>query len=345
MKVLIVNNIAPFVWDGTEELAANLQKNLMIAGHEAETLRIPFQWNPASRIPSQMLMVRTFELWNVDHVIALKFPAYLIRHPKKTLWLLHQYRQAYDLYDAGQPNLPPGAAGLELQSLIRLADRESFAESRHIFTNSEVTRQRLLKYNGFDAGVLLPPVNDPQLFPGGDPGDYIFAGGRVNGMRRQHLLLEALAQADKRVKLLVAGPPDSPDDAACLRATVERFGLSDRVRLDLRFLPREIYAGYLNQAAAVAYLPYDEDSLGYVAMEAATAAKALITTVDSGGILGLVKHEDTGWVAHPSADDLARIMAAVFENATRTKIFGQSARVLWESMKINWPDTVEALLR
>lgn len=345
MKVLVVNNMAPFVWGGAEELAAHLQKNLVIAGHEAEILRIPFQWEPAARIPSQMLMVRAFELWNVDHVIALKFPAYLIRHPKKTLWLLHQYRQAYDLYDTGQTNLPPGMAGLELRSLIRHADQESFAESRYIFTNSEVNRQRLLKYNGFDAEVLLPPVNDPELFPGGEPGEYIFAGGRVNGMKRQHLLLEALAQADKRVKLLIAGPPDSPDDAACLSAAVERFGLADRVRLDMRFLPREVYAGYVNRAAAVAYLPYDEDSLGYVAMEAATAAKALITAADSGGILGLVKHEDTGWVVPPSAGDLARSMEAVFENTARTKMYGQSARALWESMKINWPDTVEALLR
>lgn len=345
MKVLIVNNMAPFVWGGAEELATHLQKNLLIAGHEAEILRIPFQWEPAARIPSQMLMVRAFELRNVDHVIALKFPAYLIRHPKKTLWLLHQYRQAYDLFDAGQTNLPAGAAGLELKSLIRQADQESFSESRHIFTNSEVTRQRLLKYNGFDAEVLLPPVNDPELFPGGEPGDYIFAGGRVNSMKRQHLLLEALVQADKRVKLLIAGPPDSPEEAKRLNEAVERLGLGDRVRLDLRFLPREVYASYVNEAAAVAYLPYDEDSLGYVAMEAATAAKALITTADSGGILGLVKHDETGWVADPSAEGLARAMEAVFESAARTKMHGQSARARWQNMKINWPDTVEALLR
>jgi len=345
MKVLIVNNMAPFVWGGAEELAAHLQKNLVIAGHEAENLRIPFQWEPAERIPSQMLMVRAFELWNVDHVIALKFPAYLIRHPKKTLWLLHQYRQAYDLYDAGQTNLPPGYEGLELKYLIRQADQESFAESRNIFTNSEVTRQRLLKYNGFDAAVLLPPVNDPELFPGGDHGDYIFAGGRVNGMKRQHLLLEGLAKADARVKLLIAGPPDNPDDAARLQAAVERLGLADRVRLDLRFLPRQVYAEYVNRSAAVAYLPYDEDSLGYVAMEAATAAKALITTADSGGILGLVKHGETGWVAQPNAKGLAVVMGAVFENSARTKSYGQNARALWESMKIKWPETVETLLR
>ena len=101
MKVLVVNNMAPFVRGGAEALAEHLVKHLEIAGHQAELLRVPFQWEPATRIPSQMLMARAFELWNVDHVIALKFPAYLIQHPSKTIWLVHQYRQAYDLYDAG----------------------------------------------------------------------------------------------------------------------------------------------------------------------------------------------------------------------------------------------------
>ena len=95
---------------------------------------------------------------------------------------------------------------------------------------------------------------------------------------------------------MIAGPPDSEADAERLRELVERFGLSERVRLDLRFLPRATYADYLNGAAAVAYLPFDEDSLGYVSMEAATAGKALITTSDSGGILALAKHQETGWV-------------------------------------------------
>lgn len=345
MKVLIVNNMAPFVWGGAEELAVHLQKNLIIAGHEAEILRIPFQWEPAATIPSQMLMVRAFELCNVDHVIALKFPAYLIRHPRKTLWLLHQYRQAYDLFDVGQTNLPPGLPGQKLQELIKNADNESFAESRYIFTNSEVTRQRLLKYNNFDAKVLPPPVNDPELFLGGKSEGYIFAGGRVNNMKRQHLLLEALALADKRVKLIIAGPPDSIDDEIRLQKTVEQLGLMDRVKLDLRFLSREVYASYVNHAVAAAYLPFDEDSLGYVTMEAATAGKALITTNDSGGILSLVRHEETGWVTEPSAKALAKVMNLVFKKAALTFDYGHAAQNLLRDMKINWPQTVEELLR
>jgi glycosyltransferase involved in cell wall biosynthesis len=345
MKVLIVNNMAPFVWGGAEELAVNLQRNLVINGHDAEVMRIPFQWEPATRIPSQMLMVRALELSNVDHVIALKFPAFYIRHPKKTLWLLHQYRQAYDLFDAGQTNLPPGEVGEELKALIKNADNQTFAECRHIFTNSEVTRQRLRKYNGFDAEVLLPPINNPEIFSNGENRGYIFAGGRVNSMKRQHLLVEAMRHTGQQVKLLVAGPPDSPADAQLLQRTVDEYGLSDRVTLDLRFLPREKYAEYLNHAAAVAYLPFDEDSLGYVAMEAATAKKALISTTDSGGILGLAKNQQTGWVTEPTPTALAEVLSEAIAKPAIARKYGVGAFDLWTSFGITWPATVERLLR
>lgn len=344
MKVLVVNNMAPFLWGGAEELAAHLQRNLVAAGHQSEILRIPFQWEPADKIPSQMLMARALELPNVDRVIALKFPAYLIRHPHKTLWLLHQYRQAYDLFDAGQTNLPGGQKGVQIRELIRNADNEACSESRSIFTNSQVTQARLAKYNGFHANVLLPPINDPELFPGGETGNYIFAGGRINAMKRQHLLVEAMEHAGKDVRLVIAGPPDQPADGIRLIELVERLGLGDRVTLDLRFLPRDTYASYVNGAAAVAYLPFDEDSLGYVAMEAATAAKAIITTTDSGGVRDLVQHGRTGFLAEPESLPLADAMTCMVDNRVQARTWGLAARELWLSLNISWPATVEALL-
>ncbi len=345
MKVLIVNNMAPFIWGGAEELAVNLKINLMLAGHEAEILRIPFRWEPASGIPSQMAMMRNFELTNVDHVIALKFPAYLIRHPRKTLWLLHQYRQAYDLFDAGQTNLPPGADGTVIRTVIKGADNESFKESRRIFTNSEVTKKRLKHYNGFEAEVLLPPLNDPELFTGGESKGYIFAGGRVNSMKRQYLLVEAMVHLPAHTKLIIAGPPDGPEDAHRLFGLVAKHGLEGRVKLDLRFMPRQDLATYVNEAAVCAYLPFDEDSLGYVAMEAATAGKATITTSDSGGVLGLVRHKETGWVAEPEPLALADAMSDAISNHQAVYRMGLAARELWLGMDATWSATVARLLK
>ena len=345
MKVLIVNNMAPFLWGGAEELADNLKKNLILSGHEAEILRIPFRWEPASGIPSQMVMMRNFELTNVDHVIALKFPAYLIRHPRKTLWLLHQYRQAYDLFDNGHTNLPVGSDGDLIRKLIKSGDDEAFNESRCIFTNSEITQKRLKRYNGFDSEVLLPPLNDPELFTGGESQGYIFAGGRINAMKRQHLLVEAMVNLPANVKLVVAGPPDTMADADRLRQLVEKYGLHGRVKLDLRFMPRTDIAKYVNEAAVCAYLPYDEDSLGYVAMEAATAGKATITANDSGGVLGLVGHQETGWIAEPEPAALADAMLQSLSNAKSSKCFGLAARELWLNMGATWASTVSRLVQ
>lgn len=344
MKVLIVNNMAPFIWGGAEELAVHLEKNLIAAGHDSEILRIPFQWEPWYKIPSQMLMVRAFELWNVDRVIALKFPAYLIRHSHKTLWLLHQYRQAYDLYDFGQTNIPDTKEGNELRDIIRNADNESFAESRKIYTNSQVTKDRLHKYNQFDSEVLLPPLNDPELFSGGISHGYIFAGGRINSMKRQFMLVHAMAFASHDVKLVIAGPPQSNEDSAKIEELIEKYNLQGRVKLDLRFLSRSELAKYVNNANACAYIPFDEDSLGYVAMEAANAKKPIITLSDSGGVLGLVEHGVTGWVADPNLESIAEALNQASVQSHVTSEMGRAAYELWLKHNVSWPSTIERLL-
>lgn len=336
--------MAPFVWGGAEELAVHLEKNLLLAGHEVEVLRIPFQWEPAVGIPAQMLLVDAIELQNVDHVIALKFPAYLIRHPKKTLWLLHQYRQAYELFDTGHSNISADQTGNEIRTIIRNADNETFKNACHIFTNSDVTRQRLMKHNGFDAEVLFPPLNDPELFTGGESQGYIFAGGRVNNMKRQFLLIEAMALAASDVRLIVAGPPETPADTIHLQRLIEEYGLQERVKLDLRFLSREELASYVNGANACAYIPFDEDSLGYVAMEAATASKPIISTNDSGGVLGLVHHLKTGWIAEPNPESLAAVLNQASQNTDSVREMGRAACKLWDDMEISWPSTIKKLL-
>jgi glycosyltransferase involved in cell wall biosynthesis len=80
-------------------------------------------------------------------------------------------------------------------------------------------------------------------------------------------------------------------------------------------------------------------------MEAATAGKALITTTDSGGVLGLVKHDVTGWVAAPSIASLASVMSAVWQDRVRTREYGAAARDQWLGFDINWQRTVETLLQ
>ncbi len=342
MKVLVVNNAAPFVRGGAEELADHLVRELNATpGVESELMRIPFSWTPSERLIDEIVLNRSLHLWGVDRVVGLKFPAYLVPHREKVLWVLHQFRQAYDLGDAGQ-GLGDTGREREIKDAIRAADNACFDAAKALYVNSPVTRERMARYNGREAQVLYPPVNDPELFTGGEAQDYVFAGGRVAPGKRQHLLIEAMADVPGSGRLMIAGPAEA-DYGHRIQARVAELGLESRVQLNFGFHPRADLARWINEARAVAYLPYDEDSLGYVSMEAFAAGKPVLTTTDAGGLLEMVG-EATGIVVEPQPAALAEGLATLLGDPGRAAKLGAAARDDLQARGLTWPSTITRLL-
>ena len=52
MKILVANNCVPFVRGGAEHLAEALTQKLNEFGHQAMLVRIPFRWEPPTKISS-----------------------------------------------------------------------------------------------------------------------------------------------------------------------------------------------------------------------------------------------------------------------------------------------------
>ena len=78
MKVLVVNNMAPFLKGGAEALADQLVRSLNATrGVQAELVRIPFKWEPAERLIEEILICRSMRLYDIDLMIGLKFPGIL----------------------------------------------------------------------------------------------------------------------------------------------------------------------------------------------------------------------------------------------------------------------------
>ena len=343
MKVLVLTTRVPFIHGGAEELRDHLVLNLRRHGVEAESMSLPFTWDPAERLIEEMWIARTLELSNADRVIALKFPAYLIPHPNKVLWVLHQYRQAYDLWDAGQSNIPDSPRGEAIRRMIRTADNLAFAQARALFTLSPTGQERLRHYNDAHATILPQPLNDPELFGGGPGNGYVFAGGRVGRGKRQALLVQALRYAPG-VRMVIAGPPDTAADAPELHRLAAELGVEDRLTLDLRFLPRSEVATLVNNASAAAYIPFDEDSVGYVTMEAFQAAKPVVTTGDSGGVREIVRNGETGLVVEPTAEALGAALSAIMGEPARAQRLGAAGRQVLVDRELTWPRTIERLL-
>ena len=345
MKVLVVNNAAPFIRGGAEELADQLVLRLnATAGVEAELLRIPFRWEPADCIVEQILLNLKLQLYEVDRVIGLKFPAYLIPHSKKVIWLLHQFRQAYDLFENGTSHLCDHESGKKIAEVVRNADNQCFQGCRAIYTNSPVTQDRLKKFNAFDSTVLYPPLLDGERFIGGEYGNYFFAGGRVGPGKRQHLLLEAMQHVRSTVRLVIAGPLDDADYGRRLQELIAKNDLANRVTIQFRFHSRDEIAKLVNEALACVYLPIDEDSMGYVTMEAFSAAKPVITANDSGGVLELVRNGQTGFVAQSDPQSLAGYLDQLAEDHPMAIKLGGAAKSLLESKSLSWHDTISRLL-
>jgi glycosyltransferase involved in cell wall biosynthesis len=343
VRVLIVSTVVPFVHGGAEIQRDALLARLRERGVAAEAMCLPFSWEPYERVIEEMVIARSLRVSRVDRVIALKFPAYLVPFDPKVVWLIHQYRQAYDMFEAGRSNIPATPRGAAVRAMVAQADAGALAQARAVYASSSVTRDRLRRFNGLDAEVLRVPLDDPERFTGGPSEGYIVATGRVGSMKRQFLLLQALRHAPG-LQAVIAGPPDRPEDEVQLRRLVESEGLASRVRLDLRFLPRHEIVDLVNRSLAVACLPFEEDTPSFVAQEAFQAGKPVVTLSDSGGVLDIVRDGETGWVAAPTAEALGAALRAIAARPNEAAARGAAGRQLFQSLGIGWPQTIERLL-
>jgi glycosyltransferase involved in cell wall biosynthesis len=345
MKIAIVNNAAPFTYGGAEFLAESLKEQLNRRGHSAIVIRIPFQWEPSQCILEQVLACRFLRLAGdcIDRVIALKFPAYFIPHRDKVLWLLHQFRQAYDLWGTPYQGIPDTPEGQAIRAAIIQADNTYLPEAKRIFTNNRVVSDRLRRFNGLDSEVLYPPLMDAELFHCADYGDFLFYPSRISDGKRQFMAIEALRHCRSGVKLLIAGRPDDAAALARCEAQVRACEVTDRVEIRSTFISQEEKADLFARCLGAVYIPYDEDSYGYVTLEAYHSRKPVITCADSGGTLEVVRDGETGLITPAEPEALAAAMDRLYEDKAGARRMGEAGLDLVHSLKISWDKVVARL--
>src|SRR5262245_59939298 len=164
----------------------------------------------------------------VDVVIGLKFPAYLVPHPNKVLWVLHQYRAAYDLWGEAYGDLIFAPNGVQIRNAIRDADRRLIPEARGVFANSRNVARRMKEYCGLDSVPLYHPPRGAEKFRGEPAEDYLFFPSRLGPIKRQSLVVEALPRTRHPVRVRFAGSADYPPYEGELKALARRLKVQDR---------------------------------------------------------------------------------------------------------------------
>jgi glycosyltransferase involved in cell wall biosynthesis len=348
VRVAVLHPQTAFTRGGAELHTEALVRALRASGHDAEQVTIAGKWYPATELAHQMAVWRSFDIsesngLNVDAVIALKFPAYLAPHERKIVWLIHQHRSAYELWDHPDfADLSRQDEGPAVRDLVWNADRAGLGEAKRIFTNSRNVRDRLSTSLGLAGEVLYHRSPATEALLAAEPrelGDYIFYPSRLEILKRQSLVVDAMRYVRTPAKLVLVGR--GPDERS-LRERIRSHGLQDRIRLEVGVSDERLHELYLN-ALGVFFGAYDED-YGYITIEGFAAERPVVTLTDSGGPLEFVTNEETGLVAAPEPRSIAAAIDRIWSDRDAARTWGAAGNRRVRETVPEWPDVVARLL-
>jgi glycosyltransferase involved in cell wall biosynthesis len=334
MRIAVCSPQVPFARGGAEILAERLTEELQARGHEADLVTIPFKWYPGERVLTHALLWRLVDLEEVDGrkvdlVIGTKFPSYVVRHPNKVVWLVHQFRQAYELDRTPLGQFDESPKDRALRRKLHELDGIALGEARRLCSISRNVSDRLRANLGLEAEVVLPP---PQAldFRCEEYGDFILSVNRLDRAKRIDLLLEAAQRSGFPV--VVAG--DGPD-----RERLESLA-NGSVRFAGRVSEQEL-ADLYARCRAVYYAPVDED-YGMVPYEAFLSEKPVVTMTDAGGPLDVVTDRATGLVVEPRVEELAAACRYLVEHDQEARAWGRAGKAVAE--QVTWEHAIARLL-
>jgi glycosyltransferase involved in cell wall biosynthesis len=340
MRILLTTVSVPFVRGGAEFLAEGIRDALRRAGHEADIMTLPFYREPVEELYRYMDYWERFpfdSLWfKADRVIPLKFPTYFAQAPGDTTWLLHEFREAYDLLDSCYA---PADDAKRLRDFVREKDRVHLGRVKKLYTLSQTVTKRVKRWTGVDSEPLYHPCPEAERFRRGSFDAYIYAPSRLEPLKRQNLLIEAMRYVRSPVKAVISGEGTLRDH---YRQLVDSLGIADRVLLPGYVLGEARFSLYAD-CLAVFFAPFDED-YGYITLEGMLSGKPIITANDSGGPCEFVKDGETGFILPPEPKAIAEVIDRLYNQRTLALSMGEAGRIHYRSLDINWDNVVDSLV-
>src|SRR5512132_3187282 len=340
MRIAVCAPQVPFERGGAEIFADDLVGELRSRGHETDLVTVPYKWYPGERVLSQAFLWRLLDLSESDGraievVVATKFPSYAVRHPNKVVWLLHQFRQAYELDRTELGQFGESAEDRATRRAVQRLDKVALGEARKLFATSRNVAERVRRSTGLEAEVMPhPPQELPYRTESYD--DFVLSVGRLDRAKRHELLLDALA-ADSSLRCVIVG--DGPDRER-LEDVAKKHGLDGRARFTGRVDEQEL-ADLYARCLAVYYAPVDED-FGMVPYEAFLSEKPVVTTTDAGGPLEVVADRRTGLVCEPTPTAVAQAFAWLRDHPDETREWGKAGQRAAE--QLTWDAAIDRLL-
>lgn len=345
MRVAIATVAVPFIRGGAEIHAEGLVRAIRESGHAVDLVSMPFRFSPVSEVQRSMKIwaSENFEHLNgyqCDRVICLKFPTFYLQHPNKVAWILHQHREVYDLWNTEfTAELSQSLEGKQLKHDITEQDTKALSTFRRVFANAKTVAVRLQKFNQIASTPLYHPPQFAERFYTAPAEPYIFFLSRLETLKRQDLLIQAMQFVRSPIVALIGG---EGGQHTYLQGLIERFDLQQKVRLIGRVTDAEKLSFYAH-CLGVFFAPYNED-YGYVTLEAMLARKPVITCTDSGEPVEFVVNGQTGWIVEPDPKAIAEKIDHLYEHQNLAKEMGAAGYNRYNTLDISWSNVVQKIL-
>jgi glycosyltransferase involved in cell wall biosynthesis len=210
-----------------------------------------------------------------------------------------------------------------------------------LICHDQQSAARLAAEFGIDAAAITVIAHGPMFGASGgvseaeakrelgyaDDCQLVLCQGIIRPYKGVPFLLEAwpaVARAAPEARLIVAGHAEQPIREE-LEAAVERLGIADSVRLDLRFLPTQMVELY-HQAAGILVYPYREITTSGSLMTGMATGKAVVATRLPAFEELLRQEESALMVDYGKTDELAGALARLIHDAGLRQNLGEGLR-------------------
>lgn len=370
----------PFCLGGAENLWTSLVAELnKMPGIQADLIKLPALENTSWAILKSYQAFSQLRLDHFDTVLVTKYPAWMIKHPNKVLYLQHKLRGLYDTWPESLLEEWPDTSIFDpLKKVLALpASRQNLYQLWEVIEELEG-----IAFNYPDEWFALPSYFIKSCVSWLDD-----LALNSNEVKRYATLSQTVAQRknyfpkDVNVHVIPhpSGLPVAVPQLGVAIFTASRHDASKRLDLlikayrltnvkvplriagegpqtaDLKILAegdnRIQFLGRIDskqleieyaKALFVPFIPEQED-LGLITIEALQNQKPVMTTIDSGGAAEIVQNQVTGWICSPTPEDLASVMTEACLQPEKTKALGQNGPK--SIAHINWLNVIHTLFR
>jgi hypothetical protein len=133
-RILVIRELVPFAETPSAKIAETLARALRSTETDVECIALPASARSVASL-DDLVARRALDVWNVDRLIALAFPACLVAHPHKIVWF------------ADERELPTGSPALAL----------AMREAKRVYTADAAARKRLYAATRCRSRVLSVP--------------------------------------------------------------------------------------------------------------------------------------------------------------------------------------------